>query len=323
MTPGTDSPDTTSIRLLSGFLTDFLRYSRGEGSKWLVDVAHDICDPVLRRGSVEKQMGPQHWLAVADTDPLTASVYRYHLDAGVTVGLAKISRREGRSQSSTTGNATTMATHVRQRDGRCWVTGDTCPLINSHLCPKRMGDYMARIIFQTFTGIDPFPDLTIFHEMFGLSLTRNLNALFDVYQLGFRYIAPQTYECHVFADAGDEEYDLYATTGDNIFNLPPLHGQRVHPPNPHHIHNPPAGLFRWHYLQCVIKKFGHHQYTNLQNINFHELPLRMEGDSDDDGTDSELQWPSMAFDLGRNVEQSLKESAESHQAVQNWIDSLT
>ena len=51
------------------------------------------------------------------------------------------------------------------------------------------------------------------------------------------------------------------------------------------------------------------------------MPFRMEGDSDDDGTDDEVQWPSMALDLGRSVEQSMKEHAESRRAVENWIDS--
>ncbi|EDR15992.1 uncharacterized protein LACBIDRAFT_321108 [Laccaria bicolor S238N-H82] len=269
MTLGDDSPDTTSIQLLSGSLTDFLQYSHKEASKWLLDIAHDICDPVRRRGSLEKQMGPQHWLAVVDTDPLTASVYRYHLHTGVTVGLGKISHREGRSHTSTTGNATTMANDIRQRDGeRCWVTGATGSLTNSHICPKRMGDYTARIIFQTFTGNNPSPDLTIFHEIFGLSLLSYLDTLFDVYQLGFHYIAPQIYECHVFANSDDEDYTLFATfrRGCNNFNQPLLHGRHVGPPNPLHNNNPPAGLFRWHYLQQLFASAGRNALTCVELV---------------------------------------------------------
>ena len=116
------------------------------------------------------------------------------------------------------------------------------------------------------------------------------------------------------------DYTIYgiAARGDGS---PLVHGRRIGSPHPLHINNPPAGLFRWHYLQCVIRRFGHHQYTDLPNINLFEMPFRMEGDSDDDGTDNEVQWPSMALDLGRSVEQSMKEHAESHRAVENWIDS--
>ena len=73
----------------------------------------------------------------------------------------------------------------------------------------------------------------------------------------------------------------------------------------------------------MIGKFGHTDYKGLQNINFSELPLPMEGDSDDDGTDNEAQWPSKLLDLGRNVEHSIKDRAERHQAVEKWISSTT
>ena len=76
-------------------------------------------------------------------------------------------------------------------------------------------------------------------------------------------------------------------------------------------------------MQCVIKKFGDEIYQNLPNIEFFELPFRMEGDSDEDGTDSEVQWPSMALDLGRNVENSIAEHAECHQAVEKWRSLMT
>ena len=85
----------------------------------------------------------------------------------------------------------------------------------------------------------------------------------------------------------------------------------------------PPGLFRWHYLQCVLKRFAHEDYKNLENINFSELPLRMEGDSNDDGTDSEAEWPSKGLDLGRVVENSSKEREECHRAVATWISTST
>ena len=47
-------PNTTDglICLLSGPLDDFLKYSRQEQSKWLIDIAHDICDLASLRGSL-------------------------------------------------------------------------------------------------------------------------------------------------------------------------------------------------------------------------------------------------------------------------------
>jgi len=100
---------------------------------------------------------------------------------------------------------------------------------------------------------------------------------------------------------------------------PAIHGHHASPPRPQLNNVPPPGLFRWHYLQCVLKRFAHDDYKSLENINFSELPLRMEGDSDDDGTDSEAEWPSLGLDLGRVVENSLEEREERHRAVAAWI----
>jgi hypothetical protein len=104
--------------------------------------------------------------------------------------------------------------------------------------------------------------------------------------------------------------------------MPSLHGYRTGPPQPQHAHNPPPGLFRWHYLQCVIRKFAHSDYENLQNIYYCELPLRMEGDSDDEGTDSEYEWPSAALDRGRAMEAEDKQHEERQRLVGEWVTAL-
>ena len=96
---------------------------------------------------------------------------------------------------------------------------------------------------------------------------------------------------------------------------PLLHG---HEAIPQHPCNPPPGLFRWHYLQCVIRKFAHDDYKNLQNIHYHELPLRMEGDSDDEGTDSEYEWPSAVFDRGRAMQMDIAEHEERQRLIAEW-----
>jgi hypothetical protein len=104
--------------------------------------------------------------------------------------------------------------------------------------------------------------------------------------------------------------------------LPALHGYRISPPRPQHPHNPPPGLIRWHYLQCVIRKFAHSEYRNLQNIYYFELPLRMEGDSDDEGTDSEYEWPSAALDRGRAMQAEIERQEERQRFVAGWVTAL-
>jgi hypothetical protein len=136
---------------------------------------------------------PQHQRhPVATTAPLTASIYRYDLPVGITVGLSKISRRARKSVSTATGNAGTMADRVKGRDGQCWVTAVDEPLVNSHICPKRMGDHVGQIIFPTFTSLPPPPNLSIYNEIFGLCLSKTLDAWFDKYEMGLRFVSPVT-----------------------------------------------------------------------------------------------------------------------------------
>jgi hypothetical protein len=75
-------------------------------------------------------------------------------------------------------------------------------------------------------------------------------------------------------------------------------------------------------LQCVIRRFGHNDYQNLQNIRHMELPLRMEGDSDDEGTDSEYEWPSAVLDRGRAMQTDITEHKERQRLVAEWITAV-
>ncbi|KAJ7103045.1 hypothetical protein B0H15DRAFT_874392 [Mycena belliarum] len=324
MTPGTSSPDTPSLCLLRGTLGDFLQYSRQEASKWLLDLAHDICDPAYRRGSL-LVWKDQRWCPVPATDPLISSVYRYDLPAGITVALSKISLRAGKSVSTENEDATAMADRVKRRDGMCWVIGAVRPLSNSHILPKRMGDHLGRLIFGKFTSFGASnlpPPASIYSEVFGVCLTSNLDRYFDTYDMGFRYVSPNIYECHVFTAQAGTVHTIageFPTETEMASTLPALHGHPARPPQPQHPDNPPPGLFRWHYLQCVLRKFAHNDYKSLANITYPELPIKMEGDSDDEGTDSEADWPSKGFDLGRQVEDSLAEREERQQAVAQWI----
>ena len=124
-TPSNTSPATQSIN-------EFLQYSRQEASKWLIDLTHDICNPANLHGSLLVWKVPnRQWCLVADTDPLTASMYRYHLSAGITVGLLKTSLRVRKFVTTVNGDANTMAGRVEQTSH--------CPLSNSHTCRKAWG----------------------------------------------------------------------------------------------------------------------------------------------------------------------------------------
>jgi hypothetical protein len=186
--PNTTSPSDFTC-LLSGPLDNFLLYSGPEQSQWLIDVAHDICDPSLKRGSLQVwDAAGQMWSNVNGTDTLTASTYLY--DVQVVISVLKISARKGKSKTSTGGNAFAMANSVKQRDDEeCWVTRMTLPTVNGHVCPKRMGDHLLRVVYDTFVSTPP-PTLSIHDEICGITLSGTLDPLFDKYELGLRLVAP-------------------------------------------------------------------------------------------------------------------------------------
>ncbi len=128
----------------------------------------------------------------------------------------------------------------------------------------------------------------------------------------------------MFASTTAEADQVYTIAGlmdklNPLASMPAIHGHRASPPRPQCDNLPLPGLFRWHYLQCVLKRFAHDDYKDLANIYFSELTLRMKGDSDNEGTDSELEWPSKALDLGREMENRKVEDEERHQAVAQWV----
>ena len=198
--PSPTSPSASTC-LLSGPLDDFLRFSGQEQSRWLIDIAHDVCDPAHKRGSLRVwDEAGKVWRDVNPTDPLTASIYLY--DVQTVISLSKISKRAGKSKTSVTSNPSTMADRVHRRDGgRCWVTGSDDPstVSNSHVCPKRMGDYQFRIIYAHFVSALPSglsindesstsDKLSVNDEPCGFTLDRSLGGMFDVYELGLRHV---------------------------------------------------------------------------------------------------------------------------------------
>jgi hypothetical protein len=187
--PPNTTPPSDFTCLLSGPLNDFLLYSSPEQSQWLIDVAHDICDPSLKRGSLRVwDAAGQMWSNVNGTDTLTASIYLYDVQAVISV--LKISAREGKSKTSAAGDAFTMADSVKQRDEQeCWVTRFSEPTTNSHVCPKRMGDHLLRVVYDTFVSTPP-PTLSIYDQICGITLSVTLDTLFGTYRLGLRFVAP-------------------------------------------------------------------------------------------------------------------------------------
>ncbi|KAE9394644.1 hypothetical protein BT96DRAFT_1022433 [Gymnopus androsaceus JB14] len=261
------NPAQQYLDLLEGKLSDFQYFAGGERSQWLIDVAHGFL--------------------VNPNDPLRAWIYEYRVAAPIR--LTKISDRQDKSATSRSNAPQTMRTRVLGRDGLCWISRETGPrtIKSSHICPKRMGDEQGRFLYEEFTNMPSPAGLSIFHPIFGVTLFTALDAYFDFYEVALK----PTNGDYVVHDFSGKNLNIY---GVNTVPTPVLHGHQVSPPNPASDINPPAGLFWWHYLQCVIVKFGCLGYRDAQNIFHYEKPMRMEDDLDDDNDndDDGFLWPT-------------------------------
>ncbi|KIY68566.1 hypothetical protein CYLTODRAFT_453440 [Cylindrobasidium torrendii FP15055 ss-10] len=316
----TAADPTQYIPLLQGAAVEIDRFSGAEQSDWLLSLAHDICDPVHFRGVLCVEAPNHTWRQITVFEPLIDQTYLYELPPTVVIGLSKISLRHNKSATSTAGAAGTMRTAVLRRDNdTCWISRTRASTFsNSHICPKRMEDAQALCILQTFCGYQG-ANIGVFHPMFGIVLCRSLDNYFDSYELGFRGSGPpDQYRVHCFK--------LQTLTIAGIpqipgFPLPPLHNAIVNqPPTPGHADNPLPGLFRWHYLQCVLRRFATQEYRRQSNISYHEIPLRMEDDSSDNdrGDDDEDGWPSASWDRARLAASEAEAEKQRQSAIVAW-----
>ncbi|KAK1223640.1 hypothetical protein PQX77_013488 [Marasmius sp. AFHP31] len=316
---------------LQGRLSEFRLFATN-ASQWLIDIAHDLFDPREKRGTLyildDPSGAPPH--PVIGSDPLHAATYEYRV--GAAIRITKISQRHSKSKSRPTGNAGRMREEVIRRDGSSWISRVSSPVSNSHICPKRLGDYQARILFADFVGSPP-PGLTIFDPMFGLLLNANEVRWFESFEIGFwhdpsepgyqlivhDFTADQNVRVGGFVLPIGERDSLASPVHVSLSLVPLVHRYLVSPPRPDQQSLPPLGLLRWHYLQCVIKKFKTDALENVPNISHFELPFRTEDDDDDSGTDSDFEWPSAVFDRGRALVQEEEAGIQRMENIRNWI----
>jgi hypothetical protein len=90
---------------------------------------------------------------------------------------------------------------------------------------------------------------------------------------------------------------------------------------------PPVGVFNWHYVQCVLKKFATPEFHDIENITYFVRPGDDDDDDDDDDSDRDFDdprniadppYPGYLFDLGQLRQLQRLEKAERQQAILAW-----
>ena len=127
------------------------------------------------------------WRAVQAGEPLRATIYEYCRPNQQLMQPTRISLRNAKSLTTATtqNQSAAFRTALSARHPACIISGNPVPelLTASHLMPKRLGDAAIQSVFTTFTGLNT--PVRRFHEFIGITLSKNLDALVDNYELGF------------------------------------------------------------------------------------------------------------------------------------------
>jgi hypothetical protein len=110
-----------------------------------------------------------------------------------------------------------------------------------------------------------------------------------------------------------------------IPNVPMLHGHPItltaHDASP----LPPVGMFNWHYLQCVLKRFATNEYKQIENIYHFTVPFRTGDDDDesdfdfvDERNNANPPYPSYPIELVEARARQHLEDAERNCAIAEW-----
>jgi hypothetical protein len=90
---------------------------------------------------------------------------------------------------------------------------------------------------------------------------------------------------------------------------------------------PPKGVFDWHYLQCVLLRFGTFQYKNLPNIAFFINPFKTADDELDDefedNDDDDPPYPSYRIDRFMAQHWETHRKQEHFKEVAQWASDIT
>lgn len=90
---------------------------------------------------------------------------------------------------------------------------------------------------------------------------------------------------------------------------------------------PYIGVFNWHYLQCVLKKFATGEYRQIPNIYYFTVPFRTREEVENDESDFDFDdernianppYPSYLIELAEARERQHLEDVERNQAIVAW-----
>ncbi|KAJ3502084.1 hypothetical protein NLJ89_g9045 [Agrocybe chaxingu] len=187
----------------------------------------------------------------------------------------------------------------------------------------RLGDLGIKSIVEHFSPSSTVVD--IYDPTIGILLLSTLDSYADVFKLGFWNTGPNQYTLHSFSD---QPHNFCG--GPPLLDQPVLHGYQI-TRNTHDpwLSLPPAGVFGWHYIQCILKKFATPTYRQIPNIDHYSLPIRTKDDEDDSDIDFDDErnienppYPSYFWDLAASKAHQYLEAQERDSAIAKWTSGV-
>jgi hypothetical protein len=290
------------------------------------------------------------WQEVALGDLLLPNIYEFVTTHPIT--LSRISARTTRSVttggSQSQSNSSSLRRLLADRDASCVVTQDS-PFVASHLIPRRLGSDGVRDVMERFVGPAEADRVHLYDTQIGVSLCSNLDRWVDTFQAGFYHVTVSflLYLFIVLLILAHAAQNNTYTLHNFIANQPdmPILGQgmlafpdlRAISPLLHgfsvtlsvHAGNeplPPPGVFNWHYLQCVVRRFATNEYRAFFNIYFYVYSFRTASDLDDESTsdfdDMSPPYPSYHFDKFLRQQSDQIRALERHREVLQWTSGI-
>jgi hypothetical protein len=120
---------------------------------------------------------------------------------------------------------------------------------------------------------------------------------------------------------------VFGLSSPILINVPLLHNFVVTlSVNDDNTPLPPRGVFDWHYLQCVVKRFGTPSYKNFTDIAFCVLPFKTASeDSEEEYLDDdkiEPPYPSYRFDRYLEEQAKIRMTRERNREVLQWSSEI-
>ena len=263
--------------------------------------------------------------------------------------LSTISGRKSRSLTTpgSESSAVNFRRLVTQRDAACVVARSSQPVVASRLIPKRIGSDGVKAIVERFVGIPETTGIRRYDPRIGITLLNNIGSWVDHHQAGFYHVTvsspnPISYRKVSYysivptwrrtilipstpsASTSPRYQSLVQLLCRYFQTRTCLHSAATLTLSVHAGDQPlpPQGVFNWHYLQCVIHRFGTPQYKGFPNVEFFVYPFRTGSDSPDDESigdhdnDVDPPYPSYHFD------RYLERQSESQRAIEHRKDVL-